>query len=851
MKKLEKYIISAAAAGIITIGCHTVTYADVSDTGTAVEETVSGPEETLSADMTSDYANVNTDIPNDNAADMAVMTSPDSIMDASAVSTDSITVSGEFTIDESTEDISGTNWSFDAENNGATETDNALIMVNAGIEKVSVETDLTIVSAGVNRIAELLLSGAADVKVAGSGLFMIDRLGCSEGFTGSLGLTEGGSAALFLKSGADEYTLMNPSSAPGILDEAYILSGYDFIIPNGTELLMPVTTEDVKDPDTGAIYTIPVSAPSLTVASDSNLTIESGAKISTEYKIDINGQHAAESEIKIEGGLTIESGAEVKIGGSLEISEEGTLSGDGIISGSNDFAKLIYKSKKSDTTINAENIGVRIDSKAECLNCHGECDIYINADLNKLISNGTARIFVIPDTPDSVKVNTIQADKNCSADIFLPEWPYKEFGYETTDCRKEFAATDIIGEGALNLHSGLMRVSGDISVSEMNLNGILEYSGKNGISTPSITTLSNNELVFASADTGPVSGGTVISTVRTQELDFTFTEKAVKIEAAVPDDILYRSGTFYEENQTYATVLNNLGCTESTDDHILTNIRVVYKENGTVKVVNLTEDSSGSIPTSDIVNITVMFENIEPHIFPAGTHVSTNTAYTGSGILGEGGMINTDGSSILIVIQSSSDPEDPDTPVDPEDPDVPADITGTSLTATAPEASHGYYPVAATAASDGLVSVTLQSDFLESVLEQEYQGIIINTEIGNVRIEKQDLRKLVSQTKSKSFRLVISSREEETEAGTKTVYTVSLYSGNVLIGNIEGLYTISLPYELKQGENAKDLKVMGTYSDGRSEEINCTFDEAAGMVIFRTNRLGDFTITFSEPSENI
>ncbi len=80
---------------------------------------------------------------------------------------------------------------------------------------------------------------------------------------------------------------------------------------------------------------------------------------------------------------------------------------------------------------------------------------------------------------------------------------------------------------------------------------------------------------------------------------------------------------------------------------------------------------------------------------------------------------------------------------------------------------------------------------------------------------------------------------------------MSLYSGNVLIGNIEGLYTISLPYELKQGENAKDIKVMGTYSDGRSEEINCTFDEATGMVIFWTNRLGDFTITFSEPSENI
>ena len=121
-------------------------------------------------------------------------------------------------------------------------------------------------------------------------------------------------------------------------------------------------------------------------------------------------------------------------------------------------------------------------------------------------------------------------------------------------------------------------------------------------------------------------------------------------------------------------------------------------------------------------------------------------------------------------------------------------------------------------------------------MEQEYQGIIINTEIGNVRIEKQDLRKLVSQTKSKSFRLVISSREEETEAGTKTVYTVSLYSGNVLIGNIEGLYTISLPYELKQGENAKDLKVMGTYSDGRSEQISCTYDEARKYLIISYSR---------------
>ena len=841
MKKLEKYIISAAAAGIITIGCHTVTYADVSDTGTAVEETVSGPEETLSADMTSDYANVNTDIPNDNAADMAVMTSPDSIMDASAVSTDSITVSGELTIDESTEDISGTNWSFDAENNGATETDNALIMVNAGIEKVSVETDLTIVSAGVNRIAELLLSGAADVKVAGSGLFMIDRLGCSEDFTGSFGLTEGGSAALFLKSGADEYTLMNPSSAPGILDEAYILSGYDFIIPKGSEMDLVVT-----DDESGK----PVSVSSLTVDKNSTLKVEAGGALVIEDETKAGGPEAA-SKLNVEGTLVVESNANVVVSGELTICGCGELECNGVINGNGWFSKFIFESEKADTAINLKDIAAKISSDTGNISCSGDCDLIISDKSGTICSDGKTNVYITDYSSDKVGITGFQAKENGEINVYIRDDP--SFGIcKTVEC------TDISGGGSFNLYAGILKASGTIDVSKLLANGILVYSNPIDSGTE-CSTLSGNEIISSTVSAGSVNSAAVIGTVRYKDAQSDFEEYATSIirrESAEPE-IVYDK-VFTGEKQTYSTILSALGLTKSAEEEaedahegINTRIRVVVNNNSSINTVYLTKNSDRFVDTADIVNITVMYEECPEGVNPAGGTVSTNTSYTGSGILGGGGMINTDGSSILIVIQSSSDPEDPDTPVDPEDPDVPADITGTSLTATAPEASHGYYPVAATAASDGLVSVTLQSDFLESVLEQEYQGIIINTEIGNVRIEKQDLRKLVSQTKSKSFRLVISSREEETEAGTKTVYTVSLYSGNVLIGNIEGLYTISLPYELKQGENAKDLKVMGTYSDGRSEEINCTFDEATGMVIFRTNRLGDFTITFSEPSENI
>ncbi len=842
MKKLEKYIISAAAAGIITIGCHTVTYADVSDTGTAVEETVSGPEETLSADMTPDYANVSTEIPNDNAAEE---TGP-----SVAVSTDSIAVSGELTIDESTEDISGTNWSFDAENNGATETDNALIMVNAGIEKVSVETDLTIVSAGVNRIAELLLSGAADVKVAGSGLFMIDTLGCSEDFTGSFGLTEGGSAALLLKSGADEYTLMNPSSAPGILDEAYILSGYDFIIPNGTEILMPVTTEDVKDPDTGAIYTIPVSVSSLTVDKNSTLKVEAGGTLVIEDETKAGGPEAA-SKLNVEGTLVVESNANVVVSGELTICGCGELECNGVINGNGWFSKFIFESEKADTAINLKDIAAKISSDTGNISCSGDCDLIISDKSGTICSDGKTDVYITDYSSDKVGITGFQAKENGEINVYIRDDP--SFGNcKTVEC------TDISGGGSFNLYAGILKASGTIDVSKLLANGILVYSNPIDSGTE-CSTLSGNEIISSTVSAGSVNSAAVIGTVRYKDAQSDFEEYATSIirqESAEPETVYDK--VFTGEKQTYSTILSALGLTKSAEEEaedahegIDTRIRVVVNNNSSINTVYLTKNSDRFVDTADIVNITVMYEECPEVVNPAGGTVSTNTSYTGSGILGGGGMINTDGGSILIVIPSSSDPEDPDTPVDPEDPDVPADITGTSLRSTAPEASHGYYPVAATAASDGSVSVTLRSDFLESVLEQEYQGIIINTEIGNVRIEKQDLRKLVSQTKSKSFRLVISSREEETESGIRTVYTVSLYSGNVLIGNIEGLYTISLPYELKQGENAKDLKVMATYSDGRSEQISCTYDEAAGMVVFRTNRLGDFAITFSGTSENI
>ncbi len=155
------------------------------------------------------------------------------------VHSDSVTPSGTLTVSDSTADQTGTNWIYTADNEGETETGNSLTMVNAGLENLTVQKDLTIIAAGVNKITSILLSGMTNVKLGGSGIFLVDSLQCDRSFVGSFGLTEGGSAAFFLKNEAGVYELLNPQNTPGILDEAYVLDEGRYVIPKDMSLELP------------------------------------------------------------------------------------------------------------------------------------------------------------------------------------------------------------------------------------------------------------------------------------------------------------------------------------------------------------------------------------------------------------------------------------------------------------------------------------------------------------------------------------------------------------------------------------------------------------------------------------
>ena len=112
--------------------------------------------------------------------------------------------------------------------------DGSYTLVNhTGTENLSADGDITVLAAGLNRIGSI--SGSRTVRVAGTGILLIDSL---EGNLELLTFTDvydEGSVAVFVKQEDSTYLLKN-GTVPGILDEEYRVEGVTLVMPESTSL---------------------------------------------------------------------------------------------------------------------------------------------------------------------------------------------------------------------------------------------------------------------------------------------------------------------------------------------------------------------------------------------------------------------------------------------------------------------------------------------------------------------------------------------------------------------------------------------------------------------------------------
>jgi len=159
------------------------------------------------------------------------------------------------------------------------------------------------------------------------------------------------------------------------------------------------------------------------------------------------------------------------------------------------------------------------------------------------------------------------------------------------------------------------------------------------------------------------------------------------------------------------------------------------------------------------------------------------------------------------------------------------------------------------------VRVELPKGSVASLASQNEYGLKIETAVGNLSIPKDVLSYIAEKGKGDKLRVSLTSvdtsqltDEQRQKVGENPVYKITIESGGSFISDFGGSeITISLPYTLKEGEKAGDVKVWYLNDAGELEQIDCTYDEKTGLATFKTSHLSYYVVGIEaeEPEKDV
>ncbi|AGN26504.1 putative surface layer protein [Candidatus Methanomassiliicoccus intestinalis Issoire-Mx1] len=154
-----------------------------------------------------------------------------------------------------------------------------------------------------------------------------------------------------------------------------------------------------------------------------------------------------------------------------------------------------------------------------------------------------------------------------------------------------------------------------------------------------------------------------------------------------------------------------------------------------------------------------------------------------------------------------------------------------------------------------VTSVSISVSDLETISKKiennnNIDSISIATSEGEVIIEKEVLAEIL-ENNSEADTLIIEvnnaenklTEEQKKVVGDNPVYDITIRAGNENISSFNGKsITVSIPYELKEGEDQNNLIVYYLKDDGSIEKMNCSYKD--NQVSFETNHLSKFIIVY-------
>ena len=547
----------------------------------------------------------------------------------------------------------------------------------------------TILTAGISRIGTLSCSG--DVVILGTGILLVDDVQMAENSSLSLQTNTDiyedgtGSAALFLKTGDNEYTLVN-GELPGILDEEYTIEGVTLIVPPDSSLLLNGVGALI-DPDTKEVveyyfenepvnpvtdYTLDESAPRLTVSTNAGLRIDSGAVVQMKSIKSRVIDAYIRPTLNVVGGGILSILGDVSGDGIITMNgSAGTLLGSGQIQGERinvDTAVL----SGNEVVFEAENIHVSGGGSIDSLTV---ADSFVTLEDSVEIESftGSGVTTVIFNEPGSIRNITVDGSLTLATDESLTYY---------SDSQANSVTGVIRGDGEVVFSSGIYTI-GSSAIREgetVSAGGgaiVYDYSDQavTSASTTPLRVRPDNAPAPGEDGLIPLAVSVVNEYMYSDDSRIVATMGVDQIidpaQSEVPAPSISTSGNidlaalkaYAEQLRPTVTITNN-----NTLENAPYVVELLHRSSGNELSTSFYTPSklTGTVPAADVVlvRLTLLVQWTNPNA--GGTITTTNTSFTGTGVLGGSGAGSVGGGRSSVLFRGSANSHQTPDPVVPD-----------------------------------------------------------------------------------------------------------------------------------------------------------------------------------------
>ncbi len=160
-----------------------------------------------------------------------------------------------------------------------------------------------------------------------------------------------------------------------------------------------------------------------------------------------------------------------------------------------------------------------------------------------------------------------------------------------------------------------------------------------------------------------------------------------------------------------------------------------------------------------------------------------------------------------------------------------------------------------TPANADKVEFSIPKDALTVFSDSKVEKLSLVSGIGKLDIDAQTTASIAAQAGGSTINISVAQVDTKQELNSKQqaavandpVYDISISSGDKYISSFDGgSITISLPYELKAGEDPSGVVVWYLDAQGNLQKVESSYDAKTGTVTFTTSHLSLYAVGYDE-----